>query len=115
MKIAITEIPCIVISVMAKLSLRSATSRQSAKVILAKAKSSVSVVSIPHGQICAGGVVLYGIGAVVWLNQLSKGDVSKAYSSVSLDFLLTAVLSYLTSEVIARAACERRDLKSGVT
>jgi drug/metabolite transporter (DMT)-like permease len=42
-----------------------------------------------------GGLVLYGVGTVVWLAALSRVDVSQAYPFVGLGFVLTAVLGHL--------------------
>jgi drug/metabolite transporter (DMT)-like permease len=39
-----------------------------------------------------GGLALYGIGTLLWLNVLSRIEVSQAYPFVGLGFLLTALL-----------------------
>jgi multidrug transporter EmrE-like cation transporter len=39
-----------------------------------------------------GGLVLYGIGTVLWLTALAKTELSQAYPFVGLGFILTAIL-----------------------
>ena len=41
-----------------------------------------------------GGLLLYGVGTVVWLAVLSRVEVSQAYPFVGLGFALTALLGY---------------------
>jgi multidrug transporter EmrE-like cation transporter len=42
-----------------------------------------------------GGLALYGVGTLVWLNVLARTPLSVAYPFVGLSFVLTAVLGYL--------------------
>ena len=46
------------------------------------------------GNVIAG-LVMYGVGAVIWLFVLSRLDVSMAYPFVALGFLITMVLAAL--------------------
>jgi multidrug transporter EmrE-like cation transporter len=41
-----------------------------------------------------GGLLLYGIGTVLWLGVLSRTEVSRAYPFVGLGFVLTALIGY---------------------
>jgi drug/metabolite transporter (DMT)-like permease len=41
------------------------------------------------------GFAAYGVGAVLWLQVLSKIDLSRAYPLVSLGFVIVAMLSWL--------------------
>jgi drug/metabolite transporter (DMT)-like permease len=40
------------------------------------------------------GLAMYGIGTLIWLNVLSRMDLSQAYPFVGLSFLITALLGY---------------------
>jgi len=40
------------------------------------------------------GLAMYGVGTLIWLNVLSRMDLSQAYPFVGLSFLLTALLGY---------------------
>jgi multidrug transporter EmrE-like cation transporter len=42
-----------------------------------------------------GGLALYGIGTLLWLNALAKIELSQAYPFVGLGFVLTAFLGYV--------------------
>lgn len=48
-----------------------------------------------------GGLVLYGLGTLVWLAVLSKVDVSQAYPFVGLGFVLTAVFGACLGEPVS--------------
>ena len=41
-----------------------------------------------------GGLALYGVGTLVWLNVLARAPLSVAYPFVGLSFVLTAALGY---------------------
>lgn len=45
-----------------------------------------------------GGLVLYGLGAVVWLAVLYRWDVSKAYPLIGLGFGATVIIGLLAGE-----------------
>lgn len=42
-----------------------------------------------------GGLVLYGIGTLIWLGALARTELSQAYPFVGLGFVLTAVFGHL--------------------
>ena len=46
------------------------------------------------------GFGLYGLGTPVWLRVLAGCDVSKAYSLVGRDFVLTAMIGWMIGENI---------------
>jgi len=46
------------------------------------------------------GLLLYALGAVVWLAVLSKWDVSKAYPLVGFGFALTVMIGWLIGEAV---------------
>jgi multidrug transporter EmrE-like cation transporter len=41
-----------------------------------------------------GGLILYGVGTLLWLGALSKIDLSQAYPFVSVGFALTAIAGW---------------------
>ena len=41
-----------------------------------------------------GGLVLYGLGTVLWLAVLARAELSQAYPFVGLSFVLTAAMGY---------------------
>jgi drug/metabolite transporter (DMT)-like permease len=47
------------------------------------------------------GLLVYGVGAVIWLFVLSKWDVSKAYPLVGFGFIFTAIAGSLMGEDIS--------------
>jgi len=42
-----------------------------------------------------GGLLLYGLGTVLWLAVLARAELSQAYPFVGLSFVLTAAMGYL--------------------
>lgn len=50
-----------------------------------------------------GGLLLYALGAIVWLAVLAQWDVSKAYPLVGLGFAATAVLGMCSGESVGVA------------
>jgi multidrug transporter EmrE-like cation transporter len=62
----------------------------------AMADGSVTSTLLAFGQSPAViiGLGMYGIGTLIWLNVLSRMDLSLAYPFVGLSFLITALLGY---------------------
>lgn len=61
------------------------------------AHSAFTILSNPY---VAGGLTLYGIGALFWLGVLAQWEVSKAYPMVGLGFALSVGIGYLTGEFV---------------
>ena len=59
---------------------------------LTGAPSLIAAIGNPY---VAGGFAAYGIGAILWLQVLSRADLSMAYPLVSIGFVLVAGLSWL--------------------
>jgi drug/metabolite transporter (DMT)-like permease len=55
--------------------------------------SVVRVIALSPGIL--GGLVLYGIGTLLWLAVLSRTELSKAYPFVGLGFVMTALLAHV--------------------
>lgn len=60
-------------------------------------RSSLSVLTNPFIFL---GLIMYALGAVVWLGVLAKWDVSKAYPLVGLGFVLAAIVGALCGEQV---------------
>ncbi|HEY4077859.1 MAG TPA: EamA family transporter [Rhizomicrobium sp.] len=62
----------------------------------AMASGSIPSVLLAFAQSPAviAGLAMYGVGTLIWLNVLSRMDLSQAYPFVGLSFLLTALLGY---------------------
>lgn len=56
--------------------------------------------SLTNGYVLAG-LLLYALGALVWLMVLSKWEVSKAYPLVGLGFALTAIVGLTVGEQVS--------------
>jgi drug/metabolite transporter (DMT)-like permease len=54
-----------------------------------------SIASIPFKPPVLAGLIVYGLGSIVWLLVLAKTDVSKAYPFLALGLCLTVVLAHL--------------------
>jgi drug/metabolite transporter (DMT)-like permease len=53
-----------------------------------------------------GGLVLYGVGTILWLGVLSRVDVSQAYPFVGVGFVLTAILgAWIFGDVLTAQRC----------
>jgi multidrug transporter EmrE-like cation transporter len=48
----------------------------------------------------AGGLFLYGIGALFWLGVLANWEVSKAYPMVGLGFALSVAIGFMLGEIV---------------
>lgn len=57
-----------------------------------RAEAALAILASPG---VAGGLALYGLGAMVWLFVLARVDVSQAYPFVGLGFLVTMALGAL--------------------
>ncbi len=52
-------------------------------------------IKVLTNPIVIAGLLLYGLGAVLWLTVLARLDVSQAYPFVGLGFIFTMMLGYL--------------------
>jgi len=98
MKTIVTAILSIALSVGAQFALKTGMSGGGVKQILLQpysVRTLLYVLREPHVLL---GFLLYGIGAVVWLDVLAKWDVSKAYPLVGVGFAFTAAIGILVGE-----------------
>ena len=103
MKTLFFAILSIAISVSAQFCLKAGMSGDSVKEILTHPQSVRRIFFVLIDKSVLGGFVLYGLGAVFWLEVLSKWDVSKAYPLVGLGFVFTVFVGYLNGEQISIA------------
>ena len=88
-------------SVAAQFSLKAGMASTSVNAAMAGPMSIDTLFAVMLNKYVAGGFVLYGLGAVVWLSVLSKWEVSKAYPMVGLGFLMTLVVGALLGEQVS--------------
>jgi multidrug transporter EmrE-like cation transporter len=100
MKPLFIAILSIALSVAAQFFLKAGMSSDGMKEVLAQPQSMRTIFFVLMDKYVLGGLVLYGLGAVVWLGVLSKWDVSKAYPLVGLGFVFTVVVGYLLGEEV---------------
>lgn len=82
-------------SAMAQLALKMGMSAPSLKATMAIGSPGQILAQIFLSPFVVGGLLVYFLGAVVWLLVLSKIPLSQAYPFVGLGFILTMVLSFL--------------------
>jgi drug/metabolite transporter (DMT)-like permease len=100
MKTIIIAILSISLSVAAQFSLKAGMSSERVKALSTEIYSARTLFHVLMNKYVLGGFLLYGLGAVVWLEVLSKWDVSKAYPIVGLGFVLTVGIGFLVGEQV---------------
>ncbi|CAL92966.1 membrane protein [Azoarcus olearius] len=89
MRTAIVALLSIALSVTAQFSLKAGMASEGVRRALAEPHSLQTLLTVLTDKFVFGGFMLYGLGAVIWLDVLSRWDVSKAYPLVGLGFVLT--------------------------
>lgn len=100
MRTLIIALFSIALSVAAQFSLKAGMSSAEVKEILIQPFALRTASTVVSNKFVFGGLLLYGLGAVVWLGVLSKWDVSKAYPLVGLGFVLTLAIGLIAGEHI---------------
>jgi multidrug transporter EmrE-like cation transporter len=90
----------IALSVAAQFSLKAGMSSDVVRGALAQPQSIRTLFFVLMETYVLAGLVLYGLGAVVWLGVLSQWDVSKAYPLVGLGFVFAVLVGYLLGEQV---------------
>lgn len=90
----------IAFSVAAQFSLKAGMSDATAKVLQQETNALRSIAIVLSNKYVVGGLILYGLGAIVWLAVLSKWDVSKAYPLVGFGFVITAAVGFYVGEAV---------------
>ena len=88
-------------SVAAQFSLKAGMASASVRSALSEPMSAGTIFAVMLNKYVAGGFLLYGLGAVVWLSVLSKWDVSKAYPMVGFGFLMTLAVGAVLGEQVS--------------
>jgi drug/metabolite transporter (DMT)-like permease len=100
MKTLLIAITSIALSVTAQFSLKAGMSQDRIRENLAQAYTLRTLIYVFTDKFVLGGFMLYGLGAVVWLQVLSKWDVSKAYPLVGLGFAFTLTIGFMVGEKV---------------
>nr|WP_281719388.1 EamA family transporter [Nitrosomonas nitrosa] len=90
----------IMLSVAAQFCLKTGLSSDEIKEILTHPFTFHTLFKVLLDKYVLAGFFLYGLGAVVWLEVLSKWDVSKAYPLVGLGFVFTVIIGFLIGEEV---------------
>lgn len=90
----------VALSVLAQFVLKFGMSSLSVKEILSQPVSIKSALLILTNHFVISGLMIYALGAIVWLGVLSRWDVSKAYPLMGLGFGLTVVIGFLLGEQV---------------
>lgn len=98
MSTLLLAIGSIVISVAAQFFLKAGMSAPAVQVALSQPSVARTALAALSNPFVLGGLLLYGLGAIVWLGVLARWDVSKAYPLVGLGFALTVVAGALMGE-----------------
>ena len=91
----LTLILCSVsLSALAQVAFKLGLSSHTVRTALAEEGPAGAVLTFGTNPAILGGLALYGVGTLLWLNALAKIELSQAYPFVGLGFVLTAFLGY---------------------
>ncbi|ELX13268.1 hypothetical protein Jab_1c18900 [Janthinobacterium sp. HH01] len=100
MNTLLIAIVSIAFSVAAQFALKAGMSSTEVREVMAQPLALRTIVTVFSNSCVLGGFFLYGLGAMVWLEVLSKWDISKAYPLVGLGFGLTVIVGLLAGEQV---------------
>lgn len=100
MKTFLVALTSILFSVAAQFLLKAGMSSPAVTERLLRPFSLTTVTTIFSNVFVLGGFLLYGLGAVVWLQVLSKWEVSKAYPLVGLGLMLSVMVGAVLGEQV---------------
>jgi multidrug transporter EmrE-like cation transporter len=83
------------LSALAQVLFKIGMSSHNVRVALEEHSNMRAVTSFATSPAILGGLALYGIGTLLWLNALARSELSQAYPFVGLGFVLTAFFGYL--------------------
>lgn len=90
----------IAISVAAQFALKAGMSAPGVKTAIAEGGGWRLVMAVALQPQVLAGLLLYALGAVVWLAVLTRWEVSKAYPLVGLGFVLTLAVGLMLGEAV---------------
>ncbi|HEX5318867.1 MAG TPA: EamA family transporter [Stellaceae bacterium] len=82
------------LSALAQVAFKLGVSSPKVRAALTEGGAAETVMSFIASPAIVGGLALYGIGTLLWLNVLAKTELSQAYPFVGLGFAFTAFLGY---------------------
>jgi multidrug transporter EmrE-like cation transporter len=82
------------LSALAQIAFKLGLSSEKVRVALSEGGTAKVVASFAMTPTILGGLVLYGIGTLLWLNALARTELSQAYPFVGLGFVFTAFFGY---------------------
>jgi multidrug transporter EmrE-like cation transporter len=89
------------LSVSGQFFLKAGTSAVAVKQALTLPLTAHNTVAVLTNVHILCGLLLYGLGAIVWLVVLSRWDISKAYPFVGLGFAITAIVGSMAGEHVS--------------
>lgn len=103
MNTAFAALGCVFLSVMAQFLIKAGMSSISVKTALAGPVGIHAAAVVMLNPKVVGGLLLYTLGAIVWLGVLARWDVSKAYPLEGLGFALAVIVGFLIGEQVTLA------------
>lgn len=100
MKTLLIAIISIALSVAAQFFLKAGMSGDGVRSAIAQPYTLKTLFDVLTDKYVIAGFLLYGLGAVVWLDVLSKWDVSKAYPLVGMGFVFTVAIGFFVGEQV---------------
>lgn len=100
MNTAVAAIGCVFLSVMAQFLIKAGMASVGVKTALAGPAGIHAAATVILNPKVVGGLLLYTLGAVVWLGVLARWDVSKAYPLEGLGFALAVIVGFLIGEQV---------------
>ena len=100
MNTAFAAIGCVVLSVLAQFLIKAGMSSLTVKTALAGPAGMQAAAAVMLNPKVVGGLLLYTLGAIVWLGVLARWDVSKAYPLEGLGFALAVLIGFLLGEQV---------------
>jgi multidrug transporter EmrE-like cation transporter len=82
----------VTLSALAQVSFKYGMSASAPRTAAATTSSSITLLHALASPGVLGGLALYGFGTLLWLQVLSRTDLSQAYPFVGIGFVLTALL-----------------------
>jgi multidrug transporter EmrE-like cation transporter len=83
------------LSALAQVSFKIGMSSHNVRVALEEHSNPQTMMSFATDPTILGGLALYGIGTLLWLNVLARTELSQAYPFVGLGIVLTGLFGYL--------------------
>jgi drug/metabolite transporter (DMT)-like permease len=83
------------LSGLAQVLFKYGVSTAAARAAMADGSAASVLLAFVDSPAVIAGLAMYGFGTLIWLNVLSRTDLSLAYPFVGLSFIITALLGYI--------------------